>query len=115
VTSPGPEPVTGVENGIRELVAGLEPGQGQLVAVFDTRVARSRLLTGSAAHALAHFLKRHGYHLVAEPESFLVETAPEGAPHERLRPGELERAGAWAKAVVEAARTSAPVAPVAHS
>jgi hypothetical protein len=41
-------------------------------------------------------LERKGGHLAAEPEGFIVEDS-EGP----LKKGELERAGTWAKGIVE--------------
>jgi hypothetical protein len=64
------------------------------VAVFDTRADRPELLVGSAAHGVAHRLKKRGYRLVAEPESFFVEGTP--GP---LEDGELERAADWGRAL----------------
>ena len=60
------------------------------VAVFDTRAHRSELLVGSAAHGIAHRLRKRGYRLVVEPESFFVAGTP--GP---LEDGELERAEKW--------------------
>ena len=47
---------------------------------------------GSAAHGMARRLRRHGYGLVVEPESFFVEGTP--GP---LEEGELERAKEWGR------------------
>lgn len=60
------------------------------VAVFDTRAHRPELLVGSAAHAIAHRLRKRGYRLAVEPESFFVDGTP--GP---LADGELERAEEW--------------------
>lgn len=73
-----------------------------LVAVFDTRAHRSELLVGSAAHGIAHRIRKHGYRLATEPESFFVEGTP--GP---LEEGELERAAEWGRSLVE---LMAPVA-----
>lgn len=62
------------------------------VAVFDTRANKPELLVGSAAHGMARRLRRRGYRLTAEPESFFVAGTP--GP---LEDGELARAGEWAK------------------
>jgi flavodoxin len=78
--------------GVREWLAEL-PLDGQLpVAVFDTRAHKAELLVGSAAHGIARRLRRRGYRLVAETESFFVEGTP--GP---LEDGELERAEEWGR------------------
>lgn len=59
-------------------------------ASFDTRFDRPRVLTGSAARAIARRLRRHGFILVDEPMSFFVEHT-EGP----LAAGEEERARQW--------------------
>jgi Flavodoxin domain len=64
------------------------------VAVFDTRADKPELLVGSAAHGIARRLRRRGYRLVGEPESFFVEGTP--GP---LADGEIERAAEWARTV----------------
>jgi len=61
------------------------------VAAFDTRVDKPRLITGSAANAMAKQLKRRGVRILLKPESFLV-TGMEGP----LAEGALERAVEWA-------------------
>lgn len=60
------------------------------VAVFDTRAHKPELLVGSAAHRIAHRLRKRGYRLAVEPESFFVDGTP--GP---LADGELERAEEW--------------------
>ena len=67
----------------------------QRVATFDTRLGRSRWLTGSAARSLARRLRRCGCQLVGEPQSFIV-AGSEGP----LREGELDRAARWADSLV---------------
>jgi hypothetical protein len=47
-------------------------------------------MAGGAAHGIARRLRRHGYELVAEPESFVIE-GTEGP----LRAGEPDRVRAW--------------------
>jgi Flavodoxin domain len=65
---------------------------GPSVAVFDTRAHKPELLVGSAAHGMAHRLRKRGYRLIAKPESFFVHGTP--GP---LEEGELERAAEWGK------------------
>jgi flavodoxin len=80
--------------GARDWIAKLPLCGGPLVAAFDTRAHKPELLVGSAAHAMARRLERRGYRLVAEPESFFVQSAP--GP---LEEGELERAAEWGKSL----------------
>ncbi|HET6501939.1 MAG TPA: flavodoxin domain-containing protein [Amycolatopsis sp.] len=80
--------------GIRDWLDALGPStDGRAAAAFDTRFGKPRWLTGSAAVGAAKQLRRRGYRLVAQPESFLVTGS---APGEHLRPGELARAREWA-------------------
>ncbi|HET6667830.1 MAG TPA: flavodoxin/nitric oxide synthase [Intrasporangium sp.] len=76
--------------GLREFLQGLEPGQDLRFAVFDTRVAKVRHLPGSAARGAAKALRRKGYRLAADPESFYVLDVQ--GP---LLDGEQERAQSW--------------------
>lgn len=92
------------------LLAGLSLANVK-AAAFDTRfdmaVVESRMLRmavkiagDSAAYAaprIAAGLEKAGANLVVEPEGFIVEET-EGP----LRPGELERAGAWAEEILAA-------------
>jgi predicted protein tyrosine phosphatase len=64
-------------------------------AAFDTRLDAPKMLTGQAARGIAVRLRRHGFHLVAEPESFLVDK------HTVLLPDELARAVAWGRSLAE--------------
>ena len=76
-------------------------------AAFDTRYRMSRFLTGSAAERIASRLKSAGARLVVPPESFFMErdVPPQGEKRrhemEQLEPGEEERAGEWAAAILE--------------
>lgn len=79
--------------------------RGIAAAAFDTRLDWPRLVTGSAATDIQHWLRGAGANVVVPDESFLVTAEP------RLKEGELERAPAWARTVaqaVEAAATSRP-------
>lgn len=84
---PGAE---GYPVGAREWLEGSRQGSGTMAAAFDTRFARPRWLTGSAALRMARRLRRSGYRLIAPPESFFV-LHTEGP----LREGEQDRARAW--------------------
>jgi flavodoxin len=71
---------------------------GVAAAAFDTRLLRSRWITGSAASGVGRELRRLGCRLVVPPESFFVLDR-EGP----LEPGEVERAARWACTVLERA------------
>jgi len=80
------EPTTG----LREWLAALDPPERVVyAATFDTRI-HSPHVPGSAAAGAMRALRRAGFQLTAESESFWV-TAIKGP----LRDGELERARAW--------------------
>jgi len=71
-------------------------GEGRQAASFDTRLDRSAAMAGAAARGIARRLRRRGYTVIVDPESFFVEDA-EGP----LAEGELERARDWGRALVE--------------
>lgn len=73
-------------------------GDGRPAAAFDTRLDRSPMLTGAAARGIAKRLRRRGFDVIADPESFLVEDS-EGP----LAEGETERAQAWGASLAELA------------
>jgi Flavodoxin len=77
-------------------------GDGRPAAAFDTRADRSPVLTGAASRGVAKRLRRRGYKVIADPESFLVEDS-EGP----LAEGELDRARAWGASLVELVRAAA--------
>ncbi|GAA4544973.1 flavodoxin family protein [Amycolatopsis samaneae] len=77
--------------GLREWLGTLEQAPGS-VAVFDTRVAKPRWITGSAALGVARRLRRLGHTLVVPPESFFVDSS---SSHIVLAEGEQDRARAW--------------------
>jgi flavodoxin len=87
----GPTQGHGISPAMRGWLEELEPGHGVPAAAFDTRFAKSRWLTGSAAKVIAARLRGLGFDLVADPESFFVAHG-EGP----LVDGELERAAGWA-------------------
>lgn len=66
-------------------------GKGHCAAAFDTRGDYGPMV-GGAARGIAHRLQRHGYHLVADPEGFIIE-----GDAGQLRAGEPDRARAWAR------------------
>ena len=65
-------------------------------AAFDTRMHGPAALTGRAAKGIAHRLREHGFHLVAEPESFVV------TKQDRLEPAEQDRARDWGTTLAKA-------------
>ena len=75
---------------------------GPRAAVFDTRANKPVLLVGSAARGMAHRLRRRGYTLATEPESFFVHGTP--GP---LEEGELDRAAEWGKGLVNEVMSTA--------
>jgi len=84
-------PPGGTGGGIREWIAGLPHGRGEVaVATFDTKIAKARRIPGSAAHGAARALRRRGYRLVSGGESFYV-----GDVKGPLLDGELDRARRW--------------------
>jgi flavorubredoxin len=86
--NPYPEPT--LTPGLRKWMDRLPSGTERLAAAFDTRFDKPSMLTGSAAKGIAKRLERHGYHLVAEPESFFVSTK------NHLIDGEIDHAVGWA-------------------
>jgi len=83
----------------REFLDQIQPSalEGINVAGFDTRMTNKLiLLFGTAAPKIAKVLKQKGGTLVGSAEGFYV-TGGEGP----LKDGELERAAAWAKGLVE--------------
>jgi hypothetical protein len=92
------EPGAEREPSLRQWLAELAGG-GRRAAAFDTRLDRSPTMTGVAARGIARRLRRRGYELVADPQSFLVEDS-EGP----LVDGELERAREWGAALAATLR-----------
>jgi flavodoxin len=82
---------------------------GVSAAAFDTRYRMSMFLTGSAAADAVRVMRRAGARLVDEPHSFFIvpDQPPRGQKRrhemERLAPGEVERARAWACGLVATA------------
>lgn len=92
---------TATTTGIREWIRQLHDGRhAELVATFDTRVARTggkvRHFPGSAAKSAAKALHKHGYSTALKPESFWVKDT--AGP---LFDGELERAREWGDHLAE--------------
>jgi hypothetical protein len=79
--------------GIREWLEGVA-GDGKPAAAFDTRIKAPAFLTGRASGEIAKGLRGHGFAVVVDPESFLVDS------HSRLVEGEIERARRWGSRLV---------------
>jgi hypothetical protein len=86
--------------GLRRWLAALDGDAIAQAAAFDTRIDASPVLTGRASRGIAKRLRRRGYTLVAEPESFLVDS------HSRLLPGEVTRARTWGESLAVSPRTA---------
>jgi hypothetical protein len=98
---PSLEVVAGAEDpGVREWLAALDPGDGQVAAAFDTRMRGPAAFTGRASRVIGRRLRKCGRVLAVAPESFLVDK------HNRLLPGEADRAEAWARSLAVAAAMS---------
>lgn len=88
---------------LRDWLAGLAGWHG-LAAAFDTRMAGPHMLTGQASRGIARLLRRHGYRLVAAPESFVVTKL------NTLVDGQSSRARQWGRTL---ALATAPAVPAA--
>ena len=88
---------------LRDWLSGLASGHG-LAAAFDTRLAGAPVLTGRASHGISRLLRRHGYRLIAPPESFVV------TKQNTLADGESARARRWGEALAAVAALAVPAA-----
>lgn len=83
--------------GVREWLEGAATPSGtstRLVAMFDTRLRKSRLMPMSAGTRGDHLLHEHGFTHLLPPEGFLLEGV-EGP----LKKGEIVRAVGWGREV----------------
>lgn len=96
----GPTEAHGATPAMREWLDGLAGSalRGIPAAAFDTRLHWPKLLSGSAAELIAARLRKEGCHLVAKPESFMVQGKENPAPG----PDELAHVAAWATVVLDA-------------
>jgi len=78
--------------GLRDWLKDIGGGPA-LVAAFDTRFNGVAAFTGHASRGIGRSLKRHGYRLIAAPESFLV------GQQNTLLDGEASRARRWGAAL----------------
>jgi hypothetical protein len=81
--------------GLRDWFDDLAVGRSGPAAAFDTRVHATAVLTGQASKGIAKRLRRHGFELVVDPESFFVDK------ENHLEPDEAERAEAWGRSLAE--------------
>jgi hypothetical protein len=92
--------------GLREWLDALGDVRRGRAAAFDTRADAPAMVTGRASKGIARRLERHGFRLVVDAESFLVDR------HNHLCDGEAERAAAWGRTLATApvcsARLSVP-------
>jgi flavorubredoxin len=93
----GPTQAHGISARMRQFLDALEtaPGTRTVAVAFDTRLRMPEFVSGSAAKAIARRLSRRGVRIFAAPESFFVtRQGPE------LEQGEIDRATAWARRLV---------------
>jgi flavorubredoxin len=76
--------------GVRDWLTSLGHGHTK-VAAFDTRFKGPAVLRGRASRAISRKLRRHGFEVVATPESFFVTL------QNHLEPDEEARAQEWGK------------------
>lgn len=95
--------------GLREWFNGMTLGHRVMAAAFDTRMGGPAMLTGQASKGIRRRLEHHRCHVIAAPESFLVDK------ENHLEPGEADRATAWGRSllgkVAGAARAQAESGP----
>ena len=81
--------------GLRDWFDELPEAQQARAAAFDTRVHASTLVSGQASKGITKRLRRHGFELLVEPESFFVDKS------NHLEPDEADRADAWGRSLAE--------------
>lgn len=86
--------------GVREWLGALRRAgrPAQCAAAFDTRVDGPPVLVGRASRGIAKRLGDHGFQVVADPESFLVDR------HNHLVDGEADRAVGWGRMLARRTR-----------
>jgi hypothetical protein len=77
--------------GLRDWFARLGTDRTFPAAAFDTRIDAAAMITGRASKGIGRKLVRHGATMVADPESFLVDSAT------TLLDGEEARAVEWGR------------------
>jgi hypothetical protein len=82
--------------GVRDWLASIGASRGHgMAAAFDTRVKGPAALTGRASKGISHALRRQGYELISDPQSFLV------TKRNTLVEGEEDRARDWGAALAD--------------
>ena len=76
--------------GMRDWLRSLGDGHTK-VAAFDTRFKGPAILRGRASKVISRKLRRHGFEMVAKPESFFVSL------ENHLEPDQEARAQEWGK------------------
>jgi hypothetical protein len=76
--------------GVRDWLSSLGHGRTKFAA-FDTRFKGPAVLRGRASKPISRKLRKHGFEMVAKPESFFVTLK------NHLEPGEEARAQEWGK------------------
>jgi hypothetical protein len=91
--------------GLRDWFGELSKHRRGPAAAFDTRIDAAAPLTGRASKGITRRLRSHGFDLVAEPESFLVDK------QSHLLGGEEERAEKWGAALAASVEAVLPTNP----
>jgi len=81
--------------GLREWFEQLASAPSRHAVAFDTRYDGPVGFTGRASKSISKRLRQHGFSMLAEPESFLVDKG------NHLVDGETDRARRWATEVLE--------------
>jgi flavodoxin len=113
----GPTESHGMPEAFKRYFDRIGPGalHDKAAAVFDTRLNWPHWLSGSAGANVAEKLDGLGAWLIAPAESFLVSGSTRKGSEPVLRPGELERATAWATSLANIMGVSEPAMPaLAH-
>jgi hypothetical protein len=76
--------------GVRDWLESIGDGRTK-AAAFDTRFKGPAVLRGRASKVISRKLRKHGFEVVAKPESFFVTL------QNHLEPGEEARARKWGK------------------
>ena len=76
--------------GVRDWLGSLAHGHTKVVA-FDTRFTGPAVLMGRASKAISRRLRKHGFEVIAKPESFFVNLK------NHFEPGEEALAEEWGK------------------
>ena len=90
--------------GIREWLETMVEAHPGFAAAYDTRIDAPPALTGRASKGAARRLRKLGFELLTEPESFLVDK------HSHLIDGEADRAEKWGAALAARVHQTRPAA-----